>query len=142
MAAVGGERDAHSQVSDTSRPVELFKVPLLLDGGPFIPTLLFGTGSVSGCPGVSNSTCPHGMECFQNALDGLSHWQQVSQTASLPAERVVNGTVLPVGGGHSCRAPSRTLLLAQLTWRNNVMLLAIKWPYGAGSQEKQLFFNQ
>lgn len=49
-----------------------------------------------------------------NALDSLSHSLQVSQTASLHVERVVNGTVLPVGG-HSCRTLGVSVGLAQLT---------------------------
>lgn len=86
---------------------------------------------------------PHvhmGWNVSKNALDSLSHSQQVSQAAPLPAERVVNGTVLPVDG-HSCRAPSLTLGLAHLTQSYNIMLLAIKWPYGAVSQENQLLFQ-
>lgn len=109
-----GKHYAQSQTSGESQTVDLLEVLLLLlDGGPFIPTPLCGACGVSGCPGVSNSTRPHGMECFQKCIGAVFHTRS-GQAASLPAERVVNGTVLPVGG-RSCGVQSPTLRLAQLT---------------------------
>lgn len=101
---------------------------LLLNGGQFILTLLRVRAVCQVSLLCQIPRVREGWNVSKRALDSPSHSQRVSQAASLPAEGVVNGAVLPIGS-HGCSAPPRTLNQAQLYHKlMDIMQLAIKSP--------------